>query len=81
MAIIQHDNVAHARTVNLAESVRQTEVDAAVKSGNSSASIAAAVKTAEIKFYRAAVASCVANGNIESGIFRSALHDLGTGGI
>jgi hypothetical protein len=70
MSTIQSDTKSHEKTVNLAESVRQVEVAAA---GGS----AAAVKTAEIKFYRAFVASCLANGNLESGIARAALRELG----
>ena len=37
------------------------------------------VRTAEIKFYRAAITSAVANGQ-QSAQFRQALCDLGTGG-
>ncbi len=41
---------------------------------------AATVKAADIAYFRAVIASCKANGNIESGVFRQALIELGTGG-
>jgi hypothetical protein len=80
MSIIVSNNKTHQTTVNLAESTRQVAVTAAVAAGGGSAAVQAAIKTAEIAFYRAAVASCVANG-VESEIFRTALLHLGTGGI
>ncbi len=80
MSTIVHDDKIHQTTVNTAESVRQVEVDTAIKAGGSSATVAAAVKAADIKFHRAAVASCLARG-VQSDPFRAALHELGTGGF
>jgi hypothetical protein len=80
MSIIVSNNKVHQTTVNNAEGVRQTAVTAAIVAGGGSVAVQAAIKTAEIAFYRSCVASCVANG-VESGIFRTALLHLGTGGI
>ncbi len=55
-----------------AEATRQQEVAAADSN-------ATAVRTAEIKFYRAVIASAIANGQ-QSAQFSAALRDLGTGG-
>jgi hypothetical protein len=71
--IVQHPNKTHEATCIAAEGTRQQEVAAAA--GNQSA-----VRTAEIKFYRALVASAVANGQ-PSAQFSIALRDLGTGGV
>jgi hypothetical protein len=75
MPIIQHDNKTHERTANAAESTRQVAVAAAITAGGGSAAVAAAIKTAEVAYYRAVIASCVANG-VEAGGFRQGLHDL-----
>jgi hypothetical protein len=80
MSIIVSNNKAHQTTVNFAEGTRQVAVTAAIAAGGGSATVQAAIKTAEIAYYRSCVASCVANG-VESGIFRTALQHLGTGGI
>jgi hypothetical protein len=55
MSVIQSGNVAHDNAVRAAEGVRQASVAAA--------STQAAVKAAEITFYRAVQASCRANNN------------------
>ena len=73
--IIQHDNKTHQTTVNNAEMVRQVAVAAAIAAGGGSATVQAAIKTAEAAFYRSAIASGVAN-NAPSNDFRVALHDL-----
>jgi hypothetical protein len=73
--IIQHANSTHQSTVNSAEMTRQVAVAAAVAANGGSATVAAAIKTAEAAFYRNAIASCVANG-IPSGAFREGLHNL-----
>jgi len=57
------------------------DVDARTVRGGQAASKQAAIKAAEIAHYRTCVASCLANGNLDSGIFRQALFELGTGGI
>ena len=80
MSTLVHPNSVHANTVNTAEMNRQVAVDKAIKAGGGSATVQAAIKTAEIAFYRACVASCLANGNLDSGQFRQALYELGTGG-
>jgi hypothetical protein len=59
----------------LAEGTRQNDVAQAILAGGGSATVAAAV----IKFYRAVIASAVANGQ-QSAQFGQALRDLGTGG-
>jgi hypothetical protein len=51
----------------------------AYDAGGPLATYVAAIKTAEIAFYRAVIASCVANG-LPSSNFFPALRDLGTGG-
>ena len=68
MSTIDHPNKTHQTTVNNAESVRQTAVSAA-------GATASSIRTAEIAFLRAVIASCLANGNIESGVYRQALRD------
>jgi hypothetical protein len=71
--IVQHTNKVHEAACIAAEGTRQQEVAAAA--GNQSA-----VRTAEIKFYRALVVSAVAN-NLPSSQFYPALLALGTGGV
>jgi hypothetical protein len=78
--IIQHTNSAHQATAGNAEMTRQVAVAAAVAAGGGSAAIQLAIRNAEITFYRAVVASCLANGLQSSG-FREALRNLGTGGV
>jgi hypothetical protein len=79
MVTIQHPNKVHEASCSNAEMIRQNDVAQAVLAGGGSATVAAAVKAAEIKYYRALVASCQANGISYQG-FSQALHDLGTGG-
>jgi ferritin-like metal-binding protein YciE len=69
--IIQHPNAAHQAACIAAEGARQLAV--------SVASTAAAVRTAEIAFYRTVRDSAAANGQ-QSAQFHQALRDLGTGG-
>jgi hypothetical protein len=72
MSISKSGNKSHDDTVNTAEGVRQIAVAAAATQ--------AAVNSAEVTFYRAALASAKANGiGIEP--FVSALRSLGTGGV
>jgi hypothetical protein len=70
MAIIKTGNVAHDNAIALAEATRQVAV--------ANAASQAAVRTAEITFYRAVRASCLANNN-SAGIEQanSALRELG----
>jgi hypothetical protein len=73
-------NKTHETTVNTSEMNRQVAVDKAIKVGGGSTVVQAAIKTAEIAHYRTCVASCLANGNLESSWARQALWELGTGG-
>jgi hypothetical protein len=75
MSIIQHDNKIHQNTCNLAESTRQTAVAAAISAGGSSTTVSKAIQTSEAAYFRAVIASCVANG-IESAVFRQGLFEL-----
>jgi hypothetical protein len=79
MSIIVNNNKTHETTVNLAESTRQVAVAQAIAAGGGSVAVQANIKAAEIAFYRSCVASALAN-NVQSGIFRTALVHLGTGG-
>jgi len=63
--VIQNDDKVHQETVRLAEMTRQVAVTAA--GGNQ-----ATVKAAEIAFYRACVASCLARG-LSSSVFTQTL--------
>jgi hypothetical protein len=75
MSVVQHDDKIFQTAANNAESVRQVAVDAAVKAGGSSATVAAAIKTAEVAYFRSVISSAASRG-IEAGIFRQGLHDL-----
>ena len=75
MSTIQHDDKVFQTAANNAESVRQVAVDAAVKAGGSSATVAAAVKTAEAAYFRSVIASATSRG-IEAGIYREGLYEL-----
>jgi hypothetical protein len=75
MSIILHDNKTHEKTANLAEMTRQVGVTAAIAAGGGSAAVALAIKAAETAYYRAVIASCLANG-VESAVWRQGLHDL-----
>ena len=80
MSITVSNSKTHADTCNLSEMNRQVSVSKAIAAGGGSSVVAAAIKTAEILHYRNCVTSALANG-VESGIFRTALLHLGTGGI
>jgi hypothetical protein len=73
--IIQHDNKIHERTANTAEMTRQVAVSAAVAAGGGNTAVNAATKAAEAAYFRAVIASCVAN-NVEAEAYRQGLHDL-----
>jgi hypothetical protein len=80
--MIRSEHKAHETTCVAAEMAKQATVGSAklaYDSGGSHATYAAAIKTAEIAFYRAVIASCVANG-LPSSNFVPALLALGTGG-
>jgi hypothetical protein len=79
MSIVQTENKAHAATCLDSEMTRQGAVSAAIAAGGGNATVAAAVRTAEIAHYRRVIASCLANG-LPSAQFTQALRDLGTGG-
>jgi hypothetical protein len=72
MGIGKTGHVVHDNTCDRAEGTRQAAVNVAGVSQ-------ATVRTAEIAFYRALIASAVANG-LPSAQFGAALRDLGTGG-
>ncbi|MFO1099747.1 MAG: hypothetical protein U1E81_16140 [Xanthobacteraceae bacterium] len=69
MSISQTGNRLHDAAVTAAEAARQVAVSAA---GNSQSS----VQSAEIAFYRAALASAKANG-LSTAIYATALRELG----
>jgi hypothetical protein len=73
--IIQNNNKTHEKTANTAEMTRQVAVSAAIAAGGSSATVQKNISAAEAIFYRAVIASCLANG-VEAGAFRQGLHDL-----
>jgi hypothetical protein len=73
--IIQHENKTHQTTANNAETTRQTAVAAAIAAGGGDAAVALAIKNAEAAFYRAVIASCVAN-NLPANSFREGLYSL-----
>jgi hypothetical protein len=73
--IVQNANKTHEKTANLAEMTRQVGVTAAIAAGGSSATVQKNISAAEAIFYRAVIASCLANG-VEAGAFRQGLHDL-----
>lgn len=70
MSCSQSGNITHDKTVAVAESTRQAAVAGATQ---------AAARTADIAFYRAALASAKAN-TIATSQFVTALTELGTGG-
>lgn len=74
--IIEHANKTHQATCILAEGTRQQGVAAAIAAGGGSATVAAAVRAADIAFYRAVRDSAVANGQ-QSAQFNFALQTLG----
>jgi hypothetical protein len=73
MSITKGENRVHNDTCNLSEMTRQSAVAAAV--GN-----AATIRTLETAFYRACVASALANG-VQPGAFLAALRDLRADGV
>ena len=80
--MIRSTHHAHQATCIDAEMTRQSVIGSAklvYDGGGSLATYAAAIKAAEIAFYRSVIASCVANG-LPSSNFVPALRDLGTGG-
>jgi len=77
--VTQHDNKTHKAACINAESTREGAVSGAIAAGGGSAVVAAAVKTAEIAFYRAVIKSAIVNGQ-QSAQFGQALRDLGAGG-
>ena len=79
MSIIVNANKAHETACNLSEMNRQVAVAQAIAAGGGSSVVTLAIKNAEIVHYRNCVASALANG-VQSGIFRAALRELGTGG-
>jgi hypothetical protein len=70
MSVITSENKTHAATCANAEMIRQVACAGATP---------AAIRTAEIAFYRSVIASCVANG-LPFSNFTQALINLGTGG-
>ena len=70
MSSIKTGNLAHDSACAIAESIRQGAVAGASQ---------AAIKTAEIAFYRSIIASCRAQG-LPFSNFSAALRDLGTDG-
>jgi|GraSoiStandDraft_39_1057311.scaffolds.fasta_scaffold2077527_1 hypothetical protein len=70
MPSIKTGIVAHDSACAIAESIRQTAASGASQ---------AAIKTAEIAFYRSIISSCRAN-NLPFSNFSAALRDLGTDG-
>ena len=81
--LIDHPNKTHQTTVNNAEGAKQVALDAARKTfvagGGGPAQQAAydsATKSADANFFRATIASCVANGVPGEAQFRQSLHDI-----
>jgi hypothetical protein len=82
MSIIKTGIAAHDTVANTAEMTRQVADSAAratFLAGGAQGTYDAALRTNSIAYYRAVVASCVANG-LQSGNFEQALRDLGTNG-
>jgi hypothetical protein len=73
--IVISDNKTHQTTCYNAEMTRQAAESAAIAAGGGSTAIQLALKNAEVVFYRAIIASCLANG-IEAGGFREGLFNL-----
>jgi hypothetical protein len=74
MSTIQSGNKVHDTVVAVAEGARQT-------AGAAAGSNQAAVTATEVIFYRAVLASCLANNNsVGTGSASTALKSLGTGG-
>lgn len=77
--IITSTHKPHQDACDAAELARQNAVAAAYTAGGSSATLQAAVRTGEIAYYRAVIASAKANG-LPFNNFTVALLALGTGG-
>ena len=77
MAVIEHTNKIHAAACGNSEMLRQNDVAQAIKAGGGSATVAAAVKTAEVAHYKRIAASALANG-LESAVFLEAARTVGT---
>jgi hypothetical protein len=71
MAIVYSENATHRANLLAAEGIRQAACAGAT---------AAAIKTAEIAFYRTCVTSALANG-CDAAQFQTALQELGVGGV
>jgi hypothetical protein len=83
MSIIQSGVRSHDITTSTAEMTRQVADDkarATFLAGGTDSAYAAALRASSITYYRAVVASCVANG-LSASNFEQALRDLGTGGV
>lgn len=69
----------HQDACDAAELARQNGIAAAIAAGGGSAAIQAAIKSAEVTYYRGIIASAKAN-NLPFSNFTVALFALGTGG-
>ena len=69
--VIVHQNATHRDACTVAESSRQQAVAAAIAAGGGSAAVQAAVKTAEIAYYRSLIASAKANGQPYAGFLQA----------
>jgi hypothetical protein len=79
MSITQSENRAHQTTSNNSEMTRQsdfTAAKAAFTAGGTQAAYDAALKAADVAHLRRVIASGVANGGIQVGVFRQALFEL-----
>jgi hypothetical protein len=78
MSMTNSGKTAHDNTCNLAESARQTAESiarAAFVAGGTSAAFQAATDAASVVYFRAAIASALANG-VDAGAFKDGLHRL-----
>jgi hypothetical protein len=78
MSIVQSGNKTHDATANTAEMTRQVTDDkarATFVAGGTDAAYAASLQASALTYYRALVASCVANG-LPHTAFDEALHRL-----
>ena len=76
MSVIQHENKIHAATCSDSEMTRQNAVAQAILAGGGSATVAAAVKTAEVAHFNRIAASALANG-LQSAVFLEAARTVG----
>jgi hypothetical protein len=77
LSIIPSENAAHAATCIASEGTRQNDIAQAIAAGGGSATVAAAVKTAEVAHYKRVAASALANG-LQSAVFLEAARNVGT---